>query len=203
MRGGGLAIGASLALHLLVAAVLVRQAPVGRVDPPVLEISLAREAPAVRRERPPRPARAPAASPPSPAASSVRPTGPQMEPSVDGPAPAPAAPPGPSPPSAPAPAAMAPAASPEGVAAAYARRVWARINAHRPRTAPGAGTAEVAFRLDAGGRLTALRLVSSSGRPAFDRAALASVRAAAPFPAPPEGLDPAALDFEIPIRSGG
>lgn len=204
-RGGMLAIGASLALHLLAAAAfLAVRSPTGSADPLVLEVSLTREAPVPRRERPLMPARAPAASPPSPAVSSSAPQAPRTEPPVDGLASAPAAPGLHSPlPSPDAPPPQATFAAPvEAASSAYARQVWARIAARRPRGLPGARTARIGFRLDASGRLTTLRLVSSSGRPDFDRAALASVRAAAPFPPPPAGLDSTALDFEIPIRAG-
>lgn len=209
-RGGILAVGASLALHLLAAAVfLAVRSPTGSAEPLVLEVSLIREAPAPRRDSPPTLARAPAASPPSPAVPSSAPPAPQTEPPVDGLATTPVAPavhrasaPTPAAMTRPAVVASPSAASSEAAASTYARQVWARIAARRPRGTLGAGTARIGFRLDPGGRLVALRLIASSGRPDFDRAALASVRAAAPFPSPPEGLDPAALDFEIPIRAG-
>ena len=49
------------------------------------------------------------------------------------------------------------------------------------------GTAGVQFDLDAAGRLTRVRLASSSGLKDLDDEAMAIVRKAAPFPVPPVG----------------
>ncbi len=59
------------------------------------------------------------------------------------------------------------------------------------------GTAVVAFSIAADGGLSSVSLVSSSGSDALDRAAMAVVSRAAPFPAPPAG---AQSSFRIAIE---
>ena len=81
----------------------------------------------------------------------------------------------------------------------YAARVWSRIAAHRPRGVRGAGDVRIVFGLDRMGRVRFARIAASSGSPAFDRACLAAIRAAAPYPAPPTALDEAELVFEAPM----
>lgn len=83
----------------------------------------------------------------------------------------------------------------------YRRRLWAHLAAHAPAAPSGSGTVSVAFGLDESGTLLFVRLARSSGRPAFDRACLASVRAAAPLPAPPKGIAQADLMFTVPIKA--
>lgn len=119
--------------------------------------------------------------------------------SVSAPAGAPPAPavPAEAPPSAP----RSPASSAEDRLVDYRRRLWAHLAAHAPAAPAGSGTVSVVFGVDARGALLFARLARSSGRPAFDRAGLASVRAAVPLPAPPEGIDPADLVFTVPIRA--
>lgn len=84
----------------------------------------------------------------------------------------------------------------------YQRRVWAHLAAHAPSAPSGAGVARVAFRLDESGKVLSLRLVRSSGLPTFDRACLASVRDAGPFPQPPSGVHREDLAFEVPLVAG-
>ena len=89
----------------------------------------------------------------------------------------------------------------------YGQRVWAHLAAHAPSVPLSSGTAWVKFSLDESGALLSVRLGRSSGRPVFDRACLASIRAAQPFPQPPPGISRAGLIFEVPItapvRTGG
>ncbi len=89
----------------------------------------------------------------------------------------------------------------------YGQRVWAHLAAHAPSAPLSSGTAWVQFSLDESGALLSVRLGRSSGRPVFDRACLASIRAAQPFPQPPPGISRAGLIFEVPItapvRTGG
>lgn len=59
------------------------------------------------------------------------------------------------------------------------------------------GAAVVAFSISPGGALSAISIARSSGTAAFDRAALAVVRNAAPFPRPPAG---ARRSFSIRIQ---
>ena len=117
-------------------------------------------------------------------------------PAPAGDTPAPAVP-AETPPSAP----RSPAPSAEERLADYRRRLWLHLAAHAPAAPAGSGTVSVVFGVDARGALLFARLARSSGRPAFDRAGLASVRAAVPLPAPPEGIDPADLVFTVPIRA--
>ncbi|MCF8504793.1 MAG: TonB family protein [Caulobacter sp.] len=203
MRGGGLGVAISLVLHGLVAAILVGRAPVGRFESPALEVSLVAEPPGLPRDRPPPlPKASPAvrgAARPSPDRSAAAMAGEPVTAaaaSPDAPLPESAAPVADRAPVQPVgPPAFASAAT------AYARVVWERVNARRPATAPGAGAARVTFRLARSGKLVSLTLSKSSGRPAFDRSALASVRSAAPFPMPPAGLADDDLLFEVEVRS--
>jgi protein TonB len=70
----------------------------------------------------------------------------------------------------------------------YAANVRAAIGRHRPRVG-GGGSATVAFSIGPGGGLQGVKIVRSSGKPAADQAAIATVRAAAPFPPPPAGIN--------------
>jgi TonB family protein len=82
----------------------------------------------------------------------------------------------------------------------YAAMVRARIARNRPRGATSRGTAVVAFAISGNGGLRYARLARSSGNNALDGAALRSVRAAAPFPAPPRAMTSRQLSFVIPFR---
>jgi protein TonB len=83
---------------------------------------------------------------------------------------------------------------------AFQAKVRAHLAANKPAGGYGAGRAVVAFNLSPGGGLASARIVRSSGRPSLDRSVLASVYRSAPFPRPPEGLDPAQLRFRIPFE---
>lgn len=63
-----------------------------------------------------------------------------------------------------------------------------------------AGTAAVAFRIDAHGALASERVATSSGSAALDRAALELIRMAAPFPPPPSGSGDNERFFVVPVR---
>ena len=70
-----------------------------------------------------------------------------------------------------------------------------------PRRAEGQfGVARVAFTIDRQGRLLDIRIVGGSGSPALDEEALATVRRAEPFPAPPANVPSEALSLVLPIR---
>jgi protein TonB len=77
-----------------------------------------------------------------------------------------------------------PTARPSG--GAYASQVWSRLARHKPR-AGQRGSASVAFTIGDLGVLRAARIARSSGNARIDQLALATVRNAAPFPAPPSG----------------
>jgi len=87
-----------------------------------------------------------------------------------------------------------------GQARSYAAAVRARIARNRPSSRGRRGTAVVRFAISRGGGLRYARLARSSGDGALDRAALASVRRAAPFPRPPRGMSAGQLTFSIPFR---
>lgn len=86
-----------------------------------------------------------------------------------------------------------------GGSASYFARLRAHLTTFRrelPSEWRGA-RAQVAVELGSSGEVTALELVGSSGRPAFDAEALALVRRASPMPAPPERR---AMRVVIPIE---
>ncbi len=60
------------------------------------------------------------------------------------------------------------------------------------------GTVTLAFTIDRQGRLVGSRIAHASGSPRLDRAALALLGRAAPFPPPPPGSDDT-LSFTVPI----
>jgi protein TonB len=65
------------------------------------------------------------------------------------------------------------------------------------RAAGSQGVAKVSFSLDGGGRVTSVRLADGSGIAAIDQEAVAMVRRASPFPAPPDGQG---RNFTVPVR---
>jgi TonB family protein len=83
----------------------------------------------------------------------------------------------------------------------YNGRVAAHLARHK-RFPEGAqsnrnqGTAVVRFSLDGGGRVIAVKLITSSGVAALDQEAQAMVRRASPFPAPPSG---GTMEFTVPL----
>jgi protein TonB len=88
----------------------------------------------------------------------------------------------------------------DAVAISYAQQLWAHIRAHRPRGLQMQGTAEIGFRIDREGCLLWTRLTRSSGIVLLDRLALRAVREASPFPAPPQELPDARLEFTAPVN---
>lgn len=83
--------------------------------------------------------------------------------------------------------------------AIYQRQLWARISARKPAGIHLAGVATVRFSVGDDGALIAVELAASSGNAALDRLALRTVRNAAPFPAPPTGVEKDQLVFTIPF----
>jgi protein TonB len=205
-RGGRLALTVSIVLHLaVVAALWCGPATAVWEAPPVFEVILT-PSPALRPDRPrPAEARTAAATPVGAAPRAAPSTAVASAGASTAPAPLSEPPPVAGTEAAPPVTAgvMAPARPGVDPFDAWSRQVWAAIDRHRPRGEAGAGTARVAFTLDTEGRLTALRLAASSGSPAFDREATRAVRAAAPFPPPPTGVDPHRLGFEVLVRSSG
>lgn len=76
-------------------------------------------------------------------------------------------------------------------ASTYLSIVYGMVTSHMrlPKVPPGSahGMGEIDFDVDYGGALFRARLVKTSGAPEIDAAALAAIRAAAPFPMPPTG----------------
>ena len=62
------------------------------------------------------------------------------------------------------------------------------------------GVVQLFFSLDRKGMVIASRIAASSGSPALDDEAMALVRRAQPFPAPPPDLAGAHIDLTVPIR---
>ena len=86
--------------------------------------------------------------------------------------------------------------------ATYNGRVSAHLARHKQypaaaRSAGSQGTATVSFSLDGGGRVTSARLAGGSGIASIDQEAVAMVRRASPFPAPPDGRG---RSFTVPVR---
>ena len=93
-------------------------------------------------------------------------------------------------------------------ASARAMSLWQRSMALRLQAtkrfissrAIRSGIVRIAFRIDRQGRLLSEWVDRGSGQPALDETALALVKAAAPYPAPPPSADESALNFLVPIR---
>ncbi len=62
------------------------------------------------------------------------------------------------------------------------------------------GVVRLAFAIDRQGRLRDVRVVFGSGSPILDEEAVATIKRAAPFPAPPDEVSDAELSFVQPIR---
>jgi len=88
--------------------------------------------------------------------------------------------------------------APKMSAGSYRAKVWAALARHKPRLGrPGSAT--VTFAIGTNGNLRSARVSRSSGNAGLDRRALATVRAAAPFPQPPGNLNGGALAYSIQI----
>jgi protein TonB len=62
------------------------------------------------------------------------------------------------------------------------------------------GTTQLAFSLDRQGRVTASKIVRSSGSPALDQESLELVRRAQPFPPPPPAMPGNEISLSVPVR---
>jgi len=62
------------------------------------------------------------------------------------------------------------------------------------------GVARLAFTIDRQGRLRDVRVFGGSGSPILDEEALATIKRAEPFPAPPDRVSDDELSFVLPIR---
>ena len=61
------------------------------------------------------------------------------------------------------------------------------------------GTVQVAFTVDANGRVTSSRIARSSGNPVLDKAALDMVRRSSPVPAPPAEMAQSRISLAVPV----
>jgi protein TonB len=89
------------------------------------------------------------------------------------------------------------ASSGNAAAANYPGKVFAKIARTRQRNAGGRGVVHVSFHVSASGQPVRIAVSRSSGNARVDKAALAHVKRAAPFPRPPSG---ARTRFVIPIE---
>lgn len=80
----------------------------------------------------------------------------------------------------------------------YTLTVWERIAAQKPDRIRLRGTVTLRFLLSRDGELVEAGIAQSSGREDLDLLALDALRAAAPFPAPPSGMQD--LFFTVPFR---
>ncbi|HEX2842286.1 TonB family protein [Hyphomicrobium sp.] len=94
----------------------------------------------------------------------------------------------------------APVSASTGSVLNYASRVRAKVSGHVPRSGAGKGTVVISFAVTKSGGLSGARVSRSSGNAAIDRAALAGVRASAPFPPPPAGASPSQLRFSVAFQ---
>jgi len=79
------------------------------------------------------------------------------------------------------------------------KSVATHIRQHRPSGQTHRGTAVVTFTIDRSGRLIESRISASSGKEAVDRAALAMIRNASPYPEPPEDALGDEFPFSVPV----
>jgi len=79
----------------------------------------------------------------------------------------------------------------------YPGKVYAKLNRTRQRSAGARGVAKVQFNVSSSGQAVGVSIARSSGNARVDRAALAHVKRASPFPKPPSG---AQTRFVIPIE---
>lgn len=79
----------------------------------------------------------------------------------------------------------------------YPGLVYRKIQRTRQKRVGGRGSVRVRFSISSNGRLAGISVARSSGSSKVDKAALAHIRRAAPFPAPPKG---ARRSFTIPVE---
>ncbi|TCP61960.1 protein TonB [Rhodovulum bhavnagarense] len=86
--------------------------------------------------------------------------------------------------------------------AEWGGQILGRVTRHHryPRGATAQGVALVELVVDREGNLVSARLLRSAGDATLDRAALATVHRASPFPKAPDGLDRARDSFAVPLR---
>ncbi|MEM5500200.1 TonB family protein [Ahrensia kielensis] len=79
----------------------------------------------------------------------------------------------------------------------YPGKVRSKISRTRQKNAGGKGVARVRFNVNSSGGATGIAIANSSGNSKVDRAAIAHIKRASPFPKPPAG---AQRQFVIPLE---
>lgn len=82
---------------------------------------------------------------------------------------------------------------------AYQARLGARIRANKPSGRGSRGYVEIAFAIEADGRLASAAVKRSSGNTMLEERALNAVRKSAPFPKPPPLMTGRQLQFSVPF----
>ncbi|RBW60589.1 hypothetical protein DS909_03975 [Phaeobacter gallaeciensis] len=85
----------------------------------------------------------------------------------------------------------------DAAASNYSGIVLRKVHRAKRRSVNMRGVARVSFRIDQNGSLQRIAISRSSGSARLDKAALAQIRAATPFPPPPAG---AKLNFAVDIK---
>jgi protein TonB len=80
--------------------------------------------------------------------------------------------------------------------AAYAKAVMRKVRATKKKFGAGKGTVVVGFSIGREGGLATVSVLQGSGNAALDQIATDHIRRAAPFPAPPDGVD-SSFSFEF------
>jgi periplasmic protein TonB len=84
----------------------------------------------------------------------------------------------------------------------WEKQIFDRLASQRrfpPEARGQSGAAKVAFTIDRSGNLISEKLVQSTGSPLLDAEAIAMVKRAQPFPAPPPEVGEDRPKFELPI----
>ncbi|MGR3634638.1 MAG: energy transducer TonB family protein [Shimia sp.] len=82
----------------------------------------------------------------------------------------------------------------------WGQQIRNRVARHAPKGV-GKGRAIVGFTVSANGKVSAIKLLKSSGNARIDQAALKSVRLAGHMPRAPRGLDVSSIPMAVPIFS--
>jgi periplasmic protein TonB len=82
----------------------------------------------------------------------------------------------------------------------YQARLGARIRSNKPSSRGKAGFVEVAFAIEADGRLRFVEVKRSSGNAFLEDRALAAIRKSSPFPKPPPLMSGKQLEFSVPFK---
>lgn len=88
-------------------------------------------------------------------------------------------------------------------ASSYSGRVAAHLRRYKrypSRARNTRGTVRLSFVIASNGRVQGVRLAGSSGSSVLDRAALAMIRRASPFPPIPANLGRSSMTFTVPVR---